>query len=123
MTTPISLSAEWVAPGSIPTVSATIEASLADQGGKVQGMDADFGNALTFRLVGSLFPGTQDYMPLHVHVDVRPGPGENQCLVRAEMRSTEGWYVFQLSQVEPQYRARFDGIVTALRGATGQVAS
>jgi len=119
MTTPISLSAEWIAPGTVPTVSATVEASLADQGGKVQGLDADFGNALTFRLIGSLFPGTEDNLPLHIHVDVRPGPGDAQCLVRAEMRSTQGWYLFQLSQVDAQYRARFDSIVTALRTATG----
>ena len=35
MTTPLTLSAEWLAPGSVATVSATIEASLAQQGGRV----------------------------------------------------------------------------------------
>ena len=123
MTTPISLSAEWLAPGSVAIVSASVEASLAEQGGKVQGLDADFGNALTFRLVGSLFSGHEDELPLHIHVDIRPGPAEAQSLVRAEMRSTEGWYLFKLSQVDAQYRERFDGICSALRTATGVASS
>ena len=114
MTNPITLSAEWLAPGSVETVSASVEASLAEQGGRVQGLDADFGSALKMRLIGSLFSGTEDDLPFHLHVDVRPGPATAETLVRAEMRSTEGWYVFRLSMVDAQYRERFD-TVTGLR--------
>lgn len=123
MTTPITLSAEWIAPGSLETVSASIEAALTEQGGRVQGLDADFGSALKMRLIGSLFPGTEDDLPFHLHVDVRPGPAAAETLVRAEMRSTEGWYAFKLSQVDAQYRERFDAVTGALRSATGQVTS
>lgn len=123
MTTPLTLSAEWIAPGSVDTVTATVEASLAEQGGKVQGLDADFGSALKMRLIGSLFAGTEDDLPFHLHVDVRPGPAAEESLVRAEMRSTEGWYAFRLSMVDTQYRSRFDAVTTALRSATGEVSS
>jgi hypothetical protein len=123
MTTPITLSAEWLAPGSVETVSASVEASLAEQGGRVQGLDADFGSALKMRLIGSLFPGTEDDLPFHLHVDVRPGPAAAETLVRAEMRSTEGWYVFKLSRVDAQYRERFDAVTGALRSATGEVSA
>ena len=120
MTNPITLSAEWLAPGSVETVSASVEASLAEQGGRVQGLDADFGSALKMRLIGSLFSGTEDDLPFHLHVDVRPGPATAETLVRAEMRSTEGWYVFRLSMVDAQYRERFDTVTGALRSATGE---
>lgn len=123
MTNPITLSAEWLAPGSVETVSASVEASLAEQGGRVQGLDADFGSALKMRLIGSLFSGTEDDLPFHLHVDVRPGPATAETLVRAEMRSTEGWYVFRLSMVDAQYRERFDTVTGALRSATGEVTS
>ena len=123
MTTPITLSAEWLAPGSVETVSASVEAALAEQGGRVQGLDADFGSALKMRLIGSLFAGTEDDLPFHMHVDVRPGPAAAETLVRAEMRSTEGWYVFKLSVVDTQYRERFDAVTGALRSATGEVSS
>ena len=123
MTNPITLSAEWLAPGSVETVSASVEASLAEQGGRVQGLDGDFGSALKMRLIGSLFSGTEDDLPFHLHVDVRPGPATAETLVRAEMRSTEGWYVFRLSMVDAQYRERFDTVTGALRSATGEVTS
>lgn len=123
MTNPITLSAEWLAPGSVETVSSTIEASLAQQGGRVQGLDADFGSALKMRLIGSLFSGTQDDLPFHLHVDVRPGPAAAETLVRVEMRSTEGFYVFRLAYVDTQYRERFDAVTGALRAATGEVSS
>lgn len=123
MTNPITLSAEWLAPGSVETVSSTIEASLAEQGGRVQGLDADFGSALKMRLIGTLFSGTEDNLPFHLHVDVRPGPAADETLVRAEMRSTEGFYVFKFAYVDTQYRERFDGVTGALRSATGQVSS
>jgi hypothetical protein len=121
MTNPITLSAEWIAPGSTDTVSATIEASLAQQGGRVQGLDADFGSALKMRLIGSMFAGTEDNLPFHLHIDVRPGPAAAETLVRAEMRSTEGFYVFKFAYVDTQYRERFDAVTADLRAATGEV--
>lgn len=123
MTTPITLSAEWLAPGSVDTVSATIEASLAQQGGRVQGLDADFGSALKMRLIGSVFSGTEDNLPFHLHVDVRLGPAAAETLVRAEMRSTQGFYLFRFAYVDTQYRERFDAVTGALRSATGEVNS
>jgi hypothetical protein len=123
MTNPITLSAEWLAPGSVETVSSTIEASLAEQGGRVQGIDADFGSALKMRLIGSLFSGTEDNLPFHLHVDVRPGPAAAETLVRVEMRSTEGFYVFKFAYVDTQYRERFDAVTGALRSATGELSS
>ncbi len=123
MTTPINLTTEWIAPGSTDAVTATVESSLAAQGGKVTGLDADFGNALKFRLIGSLFAGGQDNLVFHLHVDVRPGPADGQSLVRAEMRSTEGFYLFSLSIVDEQYRARFTTVTDTLRAATGEVTS
>jgi hypothetical protein len=36
MTNPITLSAEWLAPGAVDAVSTIIEGSLAQQGGHVQ---------------------------------------------------------------------------------------
>jgi hypothetical protein len=123
MTNPITLSAEWLAPGSVETVSSTIEASLAEQGGRVQGLDADFGSALKMRLIGSLFSGTADNLPFHLHVDVRPGPAAAETLVRVEMRSTEGFYVFKFAYVDTQYRERFDAVTGALRSATGELSS
>ena len=123
MTTPITLSAEWLAPGSVETVSASVEASLTEQGGRVQGLDADFGSALKMRLIGSLFSGTEDNLPFHLHVDVRPGPAAAETLVRAEMRSTEGSYLFKFAYVDTQYRERFDAVTGALRSATGVVSA
>jgi hypothetical protein len=123
MTNPITLTAEWLAPGSVDAVSTTIEGSLAQQGGRVQGLDADFGSALKMRLIGTLFSGTEDNLPFHIHVDVRPGTAADQAHVRAEMRSTEGWYLFQLGFVDGQYRQRFDDVVGRLRAATGEVSS
>lgn len=123
MSTPLTLSAEWLAPGSVETVSAAIEKSLADQGGRVQGLDAEFGNALRMRLVGTLFPGTEDNLPFHLHVDIRPGTAPGEALVRVEFRSTEGFYLFQLQRVDAQYRERFDRVVSGLRSAAGDAAS
>jgi hypothetical protein len=123
MTNPITLSAEWLAPGSVETVSASVEASLTEQGGRVQGLDADFGSALKMRLIGTLFSGTEDNLPFHLHVDVRPGPAAAETLVRAEMRSTEGFYLFKFAYVDTQYRERFDAVTGALRSATGVVSA
>ena len=123
MTNPITLSAEWLAPGSVETVSASVEASLAEQGGRVQGLDADFGSALKMRLIGTLFSGTEDNLPFHLHVDVRPGPAAAETLVRAEMRSTEGFYLFKFAYVDTQYRECFDAVTGALRSATGVVSA
>ena len=75
------------------------------------------------RLIGTLFSGTEDNMPFHIHVDVRPGTAADQAHVRAEMRSTEGWYLFQFGFVDGQYRQRFDDVVGRLRAATGEVSS
>ncbi|MEX1209792.1 MAG: hypothetical protein WEA35_02835 [Candidatus Nanopelagicales bacterium] len=121
MTTPITLSAEWIAPGTVAAVTTSIEGSLAAQGGRVEGLDANFGSALKMRLIGSLFAGTEEDMPFHLHVDVRPGPTAEDAHVRSEMRSTAGWYAFRLSMVDAQYRHRFDEVTGALRAATGEV--
>jgi hypothetical protein len=123
MTNPIALSAEWLAPGSVDTVSAAVEASLAQKGGRVQGLDADFGSALKMRLIGSAFSGSGDSLPFHLHVDVRPGTAPAETLVRAEMRSTEGFYVFTFAFVDTQYRERFDAVTADLRAATGEVST
>jgi hypothetical protein len=120
---PTTLSAEWQAPGSVDAVSTTIEGSLEQQGGRVQGLDADFGSALKFRLLGSFFSSTEDDLPFHLHVDVRPGTVADQSHVRAEMRSTEGWYLVQFNFVEGQYRQRFEEVVGRLRTATGEVSA
>ena len=89
----------------------------------MQGLDADFGSALKMRLIGTLFSGTEDNLPFHLHVDVRPGPAAAETLVRAEMRSTEGFYLFKFAYVDTQYRERFDAVPGALRSATGVVSA
>ncbi len=122
-TDPLTLSTEWLAPGSVDAVSTTIEGSLAQQGGRVNGLDADFGSALKMRLLGTMFSGTEDNLPFHLHVDVRPGTAADQAHVRAEMRSTQGWYLVQFSSVDDQYRQRFDDVVGRLRTATGEVSA
>jgi hypothetical protein len=123
MTNPITLSAEWLAPGQVDAVSTTIEGSLEQQGGRVNGLDADFGSALKMRLIGTLFSGTEDNLPFHLHVDVRPGTEADQAHVRVEMRSTEGWYAFRWGFIDGQYRQRFDEVVGRLRTATGEVSA
>lgn len=120
---PLTLSTDWHAPGSVDAVSTTIEGSLEQQGGRVNGLDADFGSALKMRLIGTLFSGTEDNLPFHLHVDVRPGTAAGESLVRAEMRSTQGWYLVQFTSVNEQYRQRFDEVVGRLRTATGEVSA
>ena len=121
MTNALTLSAEWLAPGSIETVSSTLETSLAAQGGRVQGLDADFGSALKMRLIGTMFSGTEDNLPFHLHVDVRPGTSADDVHIRVEMRSMEGWYAFRFGFVDGQYQQRFEAVTRALRAATGEV--
>ncbi|MFZ9986812.1 MAG: hypothetical protein ACO3ID_01515 [Candidatus Nanopelagicales bacterium] len=123
MTNPITLSAEWLAPGAVDAVSTIIEGSLAQQGGHVQGLDADFGSAIKMRLLGTMFSGTEDNLPFHLHIDVRPGSGVDEAHVRVDMRSTEGWYAFRFGFVDDQYRQRFDEVVGRLRAATGEVSA
>lgn len=123
MSEPITISTEWLAPGDVDAVSATVESALASQGGKVQGLDADFGSALKMRLLGTMFSGLEDNMPFHLHVDIRPGTSEHTSHLRVEMRSTEGWYAFRMGFVDEQYHQRFDTVVGAVKQATGEASA
>jgi hypothetical protein len=120
MTEPLTISTEWLAPGDVDVVSATVESTLAAQGGRVQGHDADFGSALKMRLLGTMFSGLEDNLPFHLHVDIRPGTSEHTSHVRVEMRSTEGWYVTRLDFVDKQFQQRFDTVTGAVKEATGE---
>jgi hypothetical protein len=88
----------------------------------VDGLDADFGSSLAYRLFGILVPGEEHRVPVHAHVDLRPGFDEHSVQIRLEMRSTEGLYLVEFAENGKPFEEKFAEIETSLKEATGVIA-
>lgn len=113
--------AEWLAPGDIAAVTAVLHEALGRHGGHVHGLDADYGPSAAYRFLGILVPGEEHRVPVHVHVDVRPGTTPANVLVRAEMRAGEGMHLLRFVDAGQIYAERFAEIRIDLQDATGVV--
>lgn len=117
--------AEWFAPGDRTRVEHAVASALAEHGGHVDGLDADYGASAAFRLLGIIVPGEEHRVPVHAHVDLRPGPDEHSIQVRLEMRSIEGLYLLEFAgarEADAAYEEKFAEIEASCREATGVVA-
>lgn len=118
-------SAHWFAPGDRDRVEHAVASALAEHGGHVDGLDADYGASAAFRLLGIIVPGEEHRVPVHAHVDLRPGPDEHSVQVRLEMRSIEGLYLLEFADDEEKdaaYAEKFDEIEASCKAATGVIA-
>ena len=61
-------------------------------------------------------------MPVHAHVDLRPGLDEHSVQIRLEMRSTEGLYLVEFAENGKPFEEKFAEIETSLKEATGVIA-
>ena len=109
----------WFAPGDMDRVARAAHEALAEHGGHVDGLDADYGSSFAFRMLGILVPGEEHRVPVHAHVDLRPGPDEHSVQVRLEMRSTAGFYLVTLAEVDAWFAVKFAEIEDSLKRATG----
>ena len=110
---------EWFAPGDLARVEHAVSAALAEHGGRADGLDADYGSSVAFRLLGILVPGEEHRVPVHAHVDLRPGPDEHSVHVRLELRSTEGMYLLEFSAAGKVFEEKFAEIEVSCKAATG----
>ncbi len=116
---------EWFAPGDQDRVEHAVSSALAEHGGHVEGLDADYGASTAFRLLGIIVPGEEHRVPVHAHVDLRPGPDVHTIQVRLEMRSIEGLYLLEFAEAEQAdaaYAEKFAEIETSCKEATGVTA-
>lgn len=123
MTSPIHATVTWFAPGSVDRVRQAAHDALAEHGGHVDGLDADYGSSFAFRMLGILVPGEEHRVPVHAHVDLRPGPDAHTVQVRLEMRSTEGFYLVSFAEAGDLFREKFDEIEASVKAATGTVSA
>lgn len=117
--------AHWFAPGDRDRVENAVASALAEHGGHVEGLDADYGASTAFRLLGIVVPGEEHRVPVHAHVDLRPGPDEHSIQVRLEMRSIEGLYLLEFTDAQQQdaaYAEKFAEIEASCKAATGVIA-
>jgi hypothetical protein len=116
--------AEWFAPGDFERVEHAVASALAEHGGHVDGLDADYGASAAFRLLGIIVPGEEHRVPVHAHVDLRPGPDAHSIQVRLEMRSIEGMYLLEFAdahQADAAYSEKFAEIEASCKNATGVI--
>jgi hypothetical protein len=114
----------WFAPGDRERVEHAVASALAEHGGHVDGLDADYGASTAFRLLGIIVPGEEHRVPVHAHVDLRPGPDSHTIQVRLEMRSMEGLFLLEFADADQQtaaYAEKFAEIEDSCKAATGVV--
>jgi len=114
----------WFAPGDRDRVEHAVASALAEHGGHVDGLDADYGASTAFRLLGIIVPGEEHRVPVHAHVDLRPGPDQHSVQVRLEMRSIEGLFLLEFADADQQsvaYAEKFAEIEQSCKAATGVV--
>ncbi len=116
--------AEWHTAHDVSTTTELITTALTDAGGRLDGdhgVSADFGSAFSYRMLGAFLPGAEGRLPLRVVVDVRPGHGPEDSVIRAELRTTDTGYLFRPDFLEEvtshKYEARFEEIVASLKSA------
>ncbi len=114
----------WFAPGDRDRVEHAVASALAEHGGHVDGLDADYGASTAFRLLGIIVPGEEHRVPVHAHVDLRPGPDQHSIQVRLEMRSIDGLFLLEFADADQQsaaYAEKFAEIEDSCKAATGVV--